>query len=421
MFITTYATLITLAGTAWVFFLIGWIYVQKSEPDPNGDAKKIKDQAETDKIIKIIDLILVGLFAIMGDGLAPFRMVDTYHMIYIAHYHRVSWKKREQLGLPELADQNDLPEQNKADAKANEIDIESLVARRMPKGLAKFVAPRIPQKYAKRMIARNGSTPSYDYSVLTEEQQAKLDHHERKFSKSHTFYKPHETETHYAFPLKLLVVIVVLLDLHSCFQIALGGYTWGHLNSEDKWAKRNQKATTIILCFSLFCNISGGLLISRGDKMTRKHDIIDRMMRQELTSEAIDKMETRWAKEAEARGELDPEIRKRGEEQKSQQESEEIKKSWKSVPSLPKTLLGKGVDHRQPSLPQEARRSSSSVAAGGSASKVDLKKSSVALPAVKEDGRELPRGWVGSVEDPLKEGRGQKAMRFFRRADADRS
>lgn len=57
-----------------MLFLIGWIEV--------GGRKSY--------ITNIIDNILVALFAIMGDGLAPFRMIDTYHMIFIAHYHHVS-------------------------------------------------------------------------------------------------------------------------------------------------------------------------------------------------------------------------------------------------------------------------------------------------------------------------------------------
>lgn len=68
--VTLYATLITLFGLAWVLFLIGWIYVGSKQ----------------DYLINIIDYILVALFALVGDGLAPFRAIDTYHLIYIAHY-----------------------------------------------------------------------------------------------------------------------------------------------------------------------------------------------------------------------------------------------------------------------------------------------------------------------------------------------
>lgn len=68
--VTLYATLITLFGLAWVLFLIGWISIG----------------AKQYYVINVIDYVLVALFAIVGDGLAPFRAVDTYHMIYIAHY-----------------------------------------------------------------------------------------------------------------------------------------------------------------------------------------------------------------------------------------------------------------------------------------------------------------------------------------------
>lgn len=70
--VTLYATLITLFGLAWVLFLIGWIYV--------GDKQLY--------VINVIDNVLVALFAIVGDGLAPFRLVDTYHMAWIAHYRK---------------------------------------------------------------------------------------------------------------------------------------------------------------------------------------------------------------------------------------------------------------------------------------------------------------------------------------------
>ena len=70
--VTLYATLITLFGLAWVLFLIGWIYV--------GDKQLYT--------INVIDNVLVALFAIVGDGLAPFRAVDTYHMIFVARYRK---------------------------------------------------------------------------------------------------------------------------------------------------------------------------------------------------------------------------------------------------------------------------------------------------------------------------------------------
>jgi hypothetical protein len=233
-FVTLYATLITLFGLAWVLFLIGWIYA--------GD--------RNDYIIHIIDSVLVALFAVMGDGLAPFRAVDTYHMCFIANYGLTTWRVRRERNMPELADHNELPERMEKEADpeaANPKDAE--------------------------------------YSVLTPEQQKKLVHHQSKFAKSHSFYKPHETTTHYAFPLKLLITIVTLLDCHSLLQISLGAFTWGwSYHTRPEWI------TAVILSLSITCNITAGILISVGDRKTRKKDVIERMTRQDLTAQAIKKV-----------------------------------------------------------------------------------------------------------------------------------
>jgi hypothetical protein len=404
LFVTVYATLITLFGAAWVLFLIGWISLGSKQ----------------DYIVNVVDNILVALFAIIGDGLAPFRAVDTYHMIYIAYYHRKTWKKREKLGLPELVDHNDLPGQRKENIEPAEVDLESLIARKISRGLARRIAPMIPKKLAWRIVTHSETNePLYEYSVLTEEEQTKIEYHERKFSKSHTFYKPHETETHYAFPLKLLVAVVVSLDCHSALQISLGACTWG-----IPYKRRPFALTTVILCCSITCNIMGGVLISVGDKRTRKKDVIQRIMQQELTSEAVEQMQTCRMKEAEDRGEIDKSVRKKFTEEKEEVENEEIKKSWKVVPSLPKTLLGKGEDHRQPSLPQKAKRSNSGIASTASSSMTKMSKSrSNALPPLEEDTAQpaLPKPALRRGEGPPIDGRRQKAMRLIRRADMDKS
>lgn len=198
----------------------------------------------------------------MGDGLAPFRAVDTYHMIFIAHYGHLTWKLRKKKNLPKLADKNDLPATQVPDV---DLDLEAV-----PAGT------------------------DQEFTVLSPKQQAKLSHHQEKFAKSHTFYKPHETTTHYAFPLRLLITIVVLLDFHSFFQIALGACTWS-----INYKVRPFALTTVILCCSITCNITAGVLISIGDRRTRKKDVIEKMFRQELTEEAIHTLEKRRQEEAE--------------------------------------------------------------------------------------------------------------------------
>lgn len=255
--VTLYATLITIFGLAWVLFLIGWI---------NVGGKQIY-------VVHIIDSVLVALFAIVGDGLAPFRAVDTYHMIYIAHYHHYTWSRRKKDMLPELTDPNDLPSSN-----------------------APISGPRSdPEDLEKQ----------WEFTVLTPKQQEKLEHHQAKFCKSHSFYKPHETETHYAFPLRFLVAIVVLLDCHSLLQISLGACTWGIY-----YKNRHMAITTVILICSITVNATAGLLIWLGDKRTRKTDVLERMNRQELTEEAIKHVEKKKEKESESESE-DPEKKSR--------------------------------------------------------------------------------------------------------------
>lgn len=216
----------------------------------------------------------------MGDGLAPFRAYDTYHMIFIAHYTRKTWRLRKEKQLPKLHDHNDLPISNDnalldESKKDPDADLEA-------GGLHALT-----------------SAEAREY-VLTPAQQKKLEHHQKKFSRSHTFYKPHETETHFAFPIKLLIVIVVLLDMHSCLQISLGAVTWG-----IDYKVRSSVLTTVILCCSLACNITGGILISVGDKRTRKKEVKERMFRQQLTEDAMQKMEKRREKERARNHELD--------------------------------------------------------------------------------------------------------------------
>lgn len=240
-FVFIYATLVTLFGAAWVFGLIGWIYV--------GGGRQ-------DYFINVVDLVLVALFALIGDGLAPFRAVDTYHMCFIAHYHHLTWKLRQQKKLPELVDRNDLPARLSGDTPDRDdiVDKEEMA----------------------------------EYSVLTVQQQKRLQYHQAKFNKSHTFYKPHETATHHAFPLRLLVAAVVLLDCHSFLQIALGTCTW----SIDHRVRPEALTATILSC-SIACNIAAGIVISIGDHKTRKKDVLERIFRQGLTEQALKTMAKR--------------------------------------------------------------------------------------------------------------------------------
>jgi len=139
-----------------------------------------------------------------------------------------------------------------------------------------------------------------EYSVLTPLQQKRLEHHQKKLSRSHTYYKPHETITHHAFSLRLLITIIVLLDCHSLLQIALGTCTWA-----ISYHVRPFALTTVILCCSITCNITAGVVISIGDHKTRKKDVLERMLRQDLTAQAMKDIDKRRQNEREDNEELE--------------------------------------------------------------------------------------------------------------------
>ncbi|KAM0456950.1 hypothetical protein ACHAPV_006925 [Trichoderma viride] len=315
-FVTLYAVLITLFGLAWVLFLIGWIYV--------GDK-----QVYT---IHIIDSVLVALFAVMGDGLAPFRAIDTYHMSFVIHYSRkIEKAKKKKLkekeaamaqaagegsvelthyasgdplaaypGAPTLELQGIGTEPQSVNASVNasaSASVERIATSTSTLNLATATAP--PPDPEQAIVDQNGDVEAakldieYDEdSPLTFKQWKRMRHHQKKLAKSHSFYKPDETFTHFAFPLPYLIAIVILLDCHSCLQISLGATTWG-----IDYHHRPFAITTVILCVSIACNITAGLTIMIGDRKTRKKDVWKLLTRQELTGDAIKHLETKRAKE----------------------------------------------------------------------------------------------------------------------------
>lgn len=262
-FVTLYASIIILLGTAWVVFLIGWIYV--------GDEQSV--------VIGTINIVLVTLFSLVGIGLMPWRAVDTYHMIHIVRLERLARKKLTAAS----AQTTNGP---------NRVATES--TRRMVVETADGSGGQTAVDLEAGPNPENAGTDIA--SALTSLQRASLEHHQACFAKSHTFYKPHDSETHYAFPARLLIAIVILLDGNSAFQLALALCTWS-----IRYRYRPMALTVSLLCCAMACNISAGVLISIGDKRTRKKDAVERMWRQELTREAIRRKEKKKAKEAEDR------------------------------------------------------------------------------------------------------------------------
>jgi hypothetical protein len=236
----------------------------------------------------------------MGDGLAPFRIWYTYNTIFVVHYYRLTKKIRKERQLPKLGNKNDLPtERLPSDVmQQSNIDLEDLAALRASRETTNGNVDENHNNPEDDPEAFGKGRPD-EYTVLSPKQQASLELHQRRLARSHTFYKPHETYTHHAFPMSFLIATIVLCDMHSALQIALGTCTWS-----ISYKVRPFALTTVILCCSICCNIAAGIAIAVGDRKTRKKEVLEKLFRQKLTHRAMKKIDKRrtMAQEKEGRG-----------------------------------------------------------------------------------------------------------------------
>lgn len=294
--VTLYAVLITIFGLVWVLFSIGWVHVGQ----------------EQRYVIHVIDSVLVALFAIMGDGLAPFRIVDTYHMIFVLRYSQMlkNAGKPSRIRLRKRRDRSETRQDDEAEGDVVATGPLPTIVEGSPRpdqipdvngtGILGGQAVPADTNVAHGIDVEDGKSRDDipGYHPLSAKQVKKLLHHQQKLAKSHSFYKPQATHTHFSFPLNYLVAIVVLLDVHSCLQISLGATTWG-----IDYRTRPPAITTVILCASIVSNLSAGLVITIGDRKTRKKDVLELLDRQELTGDAIARMEQKKEKKEDLRRE----------------------------------------------------------------------------------------------------------------------
>ncbi|KAI0638130.1 golgi-body localization protein domain-containing protein [Trametes polyzona] len=223
LFIVTaiYGFLVVFWGTGIVFFLAKFINLHNDITQ--GFWVELCQQVET------------GLFTATSIGFIPFRIMDTYRICKIWHYKRKIAKLRAKAGLPELYDPDDLPD------------------------------------------------PVYDPNyihVLTEEEQIDLHYQQHKFMDSQTWYRPHGTQTHRAFPIDLALWICVCNDLNSFFQCLLSGTMWGL----DRF-QRPAWTTGTTLPAAFVAGIVAGVLIYWGGRKTRRTEQVEERLRMALKME----------------------------------------------------------------------------------------------------------------------------------------
>nr|VWO95170.1 Uncharacterized protein [Ganoderma boninense] len=215
------ATHIVFWGTAIVVFLIPIINLHNELQQ--GYWVELSQQVET------------GLFTITSIGFIPFRVMDTYRICKIWCYKRKIARVRRKAGLLELYDPDDLPD------------------------------------------------PVYDKThvqVLSEKEQIDLHYQQHQFMKSQTWYRPHGTQTHRAFPITMALWICICNDLNSFFQCLLSGTMWGLDRFErPAWTT----ATTLPAAF--VAGIIAGVLIYLGGRKTRRTKQVEDRLRLALEME----------------------------------------------------------------------------------------------------------------------------------------
>ncbi|KAK0498658.1 hypothetical protein EDD18DRAFT_1158598 [Armillaria luteobubalina] len=188
--------------------------------------------------VEVSSQVTNGLFTITGIGLIPSRVLDTYRVYFIWHYKRRSRKLRREAGLPPLFDEDDLPD------------------------------------------------PAYDPNyvhVLTEKEQDDLHRQQLKFKHHQTWYRPHGTATHRAFPINTALLICLFNDGNSFFQIILCGCMWG-LNRFDRPAW----TTGSLIPASFLCGIMSAVFIARGSAKTKRKSVVEERLRAALAMQNHD-------------------------------------------------------------------------------------------------------------------------------------
>ncbi|WVF68829.1 hypothetical protein IAT40_003602 [Kwoniella sp. CBS 6097] len=213
-----YGFLVAFWGAGIVLFLLGWI------PTSSKERKSVW--------VEICSQVENGLFTVTGVGLIPWRAIDTYRMSRIWTLRERSRRLRKKRGLPAIEDLNDLPD------------------------------PELIKDYVE---------------VLSEKDRKELRYQQEKFAISQTWYRPHATATHRAFPMKWALWNTILMDGNSFFQCILCGCMWGMT-----WRERPAWTTGCLIPLSFLCGIGAALLIWQGSARTKKTPAVSQKLREAL-------------------------------------------------------------------------------------------------------------------------------------------
>jgi len=60
--------------------------------------------------VEISSQVVNGLFTVLGVGFLPWRIMDTWNILWISHYDRLDQRLRREAKFPPLADPSDIPD-----------------------------------------------------------------------------------------------------------------------------------------------------------------------------------------------------------------------------------------------------------------------------------------------------------------------
>ncbi|WAQ89221.1 hypothetical protein PtA15_10A645 [Puccinia triticina] len=309
---TIYGFLVVFWGAALVLILLGWL--------------KITPQENYRIWVEICSQVLNGLFTIPGIGLFPSRIIDCWNIGVIVHYARVIWKRK---GKRNLDDPNDLippepprsprllpPPPSSADPNYFHNGPRHAAAQEEKKSGAEEaqIGPETEagpgdvivvhdQEHAhqhEHEEEQEGLTDVWKDEqeiVLNQREMTRLRRAQEALCRSQTWYRPHSSATHYAFPVPIALIIVLLNLGNSLFQAALCAVMWGL-----RYSTRPAWTTATFMALSFSCGISSGILVWRtGARTSKRAKVADDVARM-IDPSSTTKLEPLEPSAAEAAG-----------------------------------------------------------------------------------------------------------------------
>ncbi|EGG10939.1 uncharacterized protein MELLADRAFT_115346 [Melampsora larici-populina 98AG31] len=238
-----YGFLVVFWGAALVLILLKWI--------------KIEPIQHYRIWVEICSQILNGLFTITGIGLLPSRLIDWWNISVILHYARIIWQRK---GKHNLSDPNDILPIDKDLSEAE-----------------KAVKPPRSPKHKRFKKQNNCEKLEDERRILGIQECRRLEIAQTKLCKSQTWYRPHSSATHYAFPIWGACGILICNLGNSIFQAALCGVMWGL-----RYSERPAWTTATFMALSFSCGITSAILIWQIGKRTQKSEEVRRKVEEFL-------------------------------------------------------------------------------------------------------------------------------------------